>query len=192
MDLIFDTETTGFFKFGTPANDPIQPDIVQLGMILADGAQIIASISLIVQPEKKISEGAMEAHGITEEFAAKHGVPRKVASRLFNQLASKVDCIVAHNIDFDIGVMATAYLRAGDDFSKIARIPTICTMKGLTKIVKLSGRFGKSKWPTLEEAYEFFLKKPIVRAAHDALEDSTLCHAILCAAREQGHFKTST
>lgn len=192
MDLIFDTETTGFFKFGTPANDPIQPDIVQLGMILADGAKIISSISLIVKPEKKISEGAIEAHGITEEFAAQYGVPRKVASRLFNQLASKVDCIIAHNIDFDMGVMATAYLRSGDDFSKIARILTICTMKGTNDIIKLPGKFGKFKWPTLEEAYEFFLKKPIVRGAHDALEDSTLCHAILCAAREQGHFKTLT
>ena len=192
MELIFDTETTGFFKFGTPANDPLQPDIVQLGMILADGPKIISSISLIVQPEKKISPGAMEVHGITEEIAARCGVPRKVASRLFNQLASKADCIVAHNSDFDMGVMATAYLRSGDDFSKIARIPTICTMKDSADIVKLPGKWGKFKWPKLEEAYQFFLKKPVIRTAHDALEDSTLCHAILCAAREQGYLKTPT
>ena len=34
--LIFDTETTGMVEFRKPPEDPSQPDLIQLGMLLVD------------------------------------------------------------------------------------------------------------------------------------------------------------
>jgi len=196
MDIIFDTETTGFFHFKKPANDPCQPDLVQLGIILAEGKQIISKISLIVTPEKKIDPGAEKAHGLSEEFVWRYGVSRKHAVFIFHELATKADTIITHNVDFDMGVMATAYLRETKDFPGqnilyLRTIPTICTMKDTTDIIKAPGGFGGNyKWPKLEEAYKHFCKKELIRGSHDALEDATFCHEILCSAREQGYLNT--
>lgn len=190
MELIFDTETTGLVHFKKPANDPCQPDLVQLGMILADEEKIISKVSIIVVPEKKINPFAEKTHGLSEEFVKKYGVSRRHAVFIFHALASKVDTIVSHNSAFDIGVMATAYIRESKPYVDIAKLPTICTMKDTTDIVKASGGFGgKFKWPKLEEAYKFFTGKELIREAHDALEDATFCHEILCSAREQGYLR---
>ena len=187
MDLIFNTETTGLVHFNKPPNDPMQPDMVQLACLLVDGEEIRSLISVIVIPEKKIEPGAEKVHGISLELAQACGVERKVAVRLFNQMSRLADTMVAHNSDFDMNVMATAYLRAGDPFHEVLTKSVICTMKGTTEACKLSGKIpGKYKWPTLEEAYRHFTGEDYKRKSHQALEDAMLCHKILCGMRSSG------
>ena len=187
MELIFDTETTGFYLFKKPPNDPAQPDIVQLGMVLAEGRHIISKVSIVVKPDLPISEGAMEAHGLSNEYVKEMGISRKVAGMLFCELAQKADLIVAHNIDFDMGLIATAMARERVIITGILEIPTFCTMKGTADIVQMTNKWGGNKWPKLEEAHQFFVKKPLIRGAHDALEDALFCHDIFNCAREQGY-----
>ena len=188
MDLIFDTETTGFYKPRTPPNAPIQPDLVQLAALLVDGETILSQFALLVLPQKKIDPGAQEVHGRSMELLETCAVPRLVAVRMFNQFVKRADVIVAHNTDFDTGVMATAYARSEmiEAYGEIARKPKVCTMKQSAAAVGIPGKFGKSKWPTLEEAYEFFMGVSHKRNAHDAMEDTLMCHKILCKMRERG------
>ena len=100
--LIFDTETTGMVEFRKPPEDPSQPDLIQLGMLLVetDDWTPRARSSFLVQLNEgvRIDPGAREAHGISEEDCARYGVVPIVACSLFNQACLQSDVIVAHNL----------------------------------------------------------------------------------------------
>ena len=78
--LIFDTETTGMVQFRKPPEDPSQPDLIQLGMLLVETSdwRPRARNSMLVQlPEgARIEPAAFDAHGISEEECARYAFRR--------------------------------------------------------------------------------------------------------------------
>ncbi len=175
--LIFDTETTGMVKFRKPPEDPGQPDLIQLGMILVDTDdwKPRARSSLLVQlPEgARIEPGAFEAHGISEQECARYGVSPIVACSLFNQACMQADIIVAHNFSFDASIIRTALFRLGDKPHRFDGRQEVCTKEASTDVLKLPGNYGY-KWPTLAEAYRHYTGLEI-DGAHDALIDAEAC-----------------
>ncbi len=177
MILFFDTETSGMINRKLPAADPSQPRLVQLGALLMERDMTPrAEISLLVESEGvKFHPKAVEVHGITEEMADRAGVPMLVALALFSNLCRRADLIVAHNMDFDAGIMACQYHRVDKpDPLKFPHLTLECTMKALTPILKLPGKFKDYKWPSLDESHRFFFDKG-VEGAHDALADVHAC-----------------
>ncbi|MDE0884715.1 MAG: 3'-5' exonuclease [Myxococcota bacterium] len=179
--LLFDTETTGMVVRDRPPQDPAQPNLVQLGMLLVETEDWTprARHSMLVRlPEgARIEEGAKKAHGISEEDCARYGVPVMVAASLFNQLCLQAEVIVAHNMAFDRSIMQTALHRLGDKPDRMKDVRLVCTMQESTDLLKLPGRFGSYKWPSLAEAYTYFTKQELV-GAHDALVDTEACLAV--------------
>lgn len=175
--LIFDTETTGMVKFKKPPQDPGQPDLIQLGMLLVDcnDWEPKARHSLLVQLRDgvTIDPGAKEAHGISEEECASFGVAPIVACSLFNQVCMQADIIVAHNLSFDTSIMKTALFRLGNKPDRFDGRQHVCTKETSTDVLKLPGKYGY-KWPTLAEAYRHYTGDEIV-GAHDALVDTEAC-----------------
>jgi DNA polymerase-3 subunit epsilon len=185
MILVFDTETTGMVNFRMPPDHEGQPNLVQLAAILLDddGSER-ASMSVIIKPEGwKIPAGASAIHGITDEIAGRCGVTLRQALTLFHGLYAQAETVVAHNLDFDEAVMATARLRAGSSFAPNPAA-SYCTMRRATPICKIPHanprRPDDYKWPKLEECMHHFFGEELV-GAHDALVDVRACARVYFA-----------
>jgi len=197
--LVFDTETSTVINDYAPLTDPGQPTIVQLGMLVCDDqGKEITSINLMVNPgQHKIEPGAMSVHGISNEKAKAYGVPLKAAMALFCHLVSKVEIIVAHNIEFDLKMIEICLSRIGhnDSIKVIRRKQLFDTQEQSKDVLKIpatqwmveSGRYGH-KPPKLEEAYKFFTGKELV-GAHDALIDTRACREVYMNLRKDGSQK---
>jgi DNA polymerase-3 subunit epsilon len=187
--LIFDTETTGMVRWKLPPEHESQPDLVQLGMLLVETANwsVKARLATLVRlPEGvRIDPEAKQAHGISEEDCESYGVVTVVACSLFNQFCLQADAVVAHNMSFDRSVMLTALYRLGKKPDRMAGKRIICTKELSTDVLKLPGKYGGYKWPTLAEAYSYFTGREM-EGAHDALVDTEACLAVFRGLCEAG------
>lgn len=176
--LIFDTETTGMVKWKKPPEDPTQPHLIQLGMLLVDTRKwtpMARCSSLVQLPEgASIEPEAYKAHGISEQQCKEFGVESLVVCSLFNQMCMRADVIVAHNMSFDRTVMLASLFRLGGKPERMSDKRLICTKETSTGVLKLPGKYGDYKWPTLAEAYAHYTGREL-EGAHDALVDTEAC-----------------
>jgi len=174
MKLFFDTETTGLPRWDTNETSPLQPRMVQLGMIVTeDDGNVVFSLGSIIRVEEPIPDAAAVVHGITTEISQSRGLPITILLDLFYGWARRCDEIIAHNIKFDRLVISSELSRLGLTFPPKAQFCTMLASTGLCKIPKRNGY----KWPKLSEAYEFFFGEPL-KDAHDALVDVQACKRI--------------
>lgn len=187
--LIFDTETTGMVRWKLPPEHESQPDLVQLGMLLVETSGWLekARLATLVRLAEgvRIDPEARRAHGISEEDCERYGVAAVVACSLFNQFCLQADVLVAHNMSFDRSVMLTALYRLGKKPDRMAGKRIVCTKELSTDVVKLPGRYGGYKWPTLAEAYRHFAGQEM-DGAHDALVDTQACLVVFRGLCEAG------
>lgn len=179
MILGYDTETTNLPLWNDPSDDPRQPHVIQLAMILyeMDGTEVDRFCS-IVQPGPGAVMGteAFEAHGISLERAMAEGICPKEATRKFLDWAGRAKLRVGHNESFDRRIMRIAAARHLG-FKWDAEAPAFCTLYKSKFIVNLpptpkmiaAGMPGP-KAPKLSECVEHFFNEPL-EGAHDALVD---------------------
>lgn len=175
--LAFDTETTGLVQFRADPGSSVQPDMVQLAAILYDLEREYATINLIVESGVELTDEVVRIHGISQEIVRDFGVPRSVAVAMFNNLVRKADELVAHNLNFDMRVIQTAYYRENKDPSLLIRPTRTCTMLDATPVMQLPNpkRPDKWKWPNLQESYKYFVDSKGFDGAHDAMADARAC-----------------
>ena len=199
--LVFDTETTGLPNKGREYGHPDQPYLVQLGALLYDSetGRTRAELNLIINPlgEFKVPDGAAAVHdGIATPIAETYGVPLVVALGAFHHLSRQADAVVAHNIDFDLAIMGTAYERAAKR-SVLHEKKLVCTMAALAPIMRLpptermiaAGMGDKFKSPSLREASEYIGRPPF--DAHDAMADVRECLAVWHWLESQNHMEAA-
>jgi DNA polymerase-3 subunit epsilon len=182
LSLFIDSETTDKSNFALPYSDPCQPDIVQFcGLLMDEKERRHGSFEFAVRPvDKKISAEAARVHGLSAELLAKIGMSRAVALRVFANFAKLADEYVAHNIDFDLGVVRTACHR--EKLEAITNLTlragaTFCTKEMGTPIMKLPPTRASApdyKWPKLDELHRFLFGKDF-EGAHGALADCEAC-----------------
>jgi len=184
--LFFDTETTGLPIFDAPADHPAQPDCVQIAGLLADEHGVYGQFNFMVQDGTKESHPkAIEAHGITPQLIAEHGVPRRVALNVFHQFAKKAEKIIAHNVDFDIKIAKIMYASENVQIPNFA--PTFCTMKSSVQTCKVPKLKGSGyKWPNLQEAFRILVDPKGFDGAHNAMVDVMACYEVWKKLRELG------
>ena len=176
MILFFDTETTGKANFKLPPDHRSQPRLVQLAAILTDdtGEHEIATLNTVIKPEGfAIPYEASEIHGITTEYATKHGVQLADAIGVFKRFLKMASLSVGHNIEFDQFVIDGELARL---MEQPPVIDSFCTMKAMTDICGIPGPYG-NKWPKLQEAYERCFGSTF-DDAHDAMADVMACKAV--------------
>lgn len=186
--LFVDTETTGKLDFKKTFQADGQPDIVQLAACLFDekSNSILGSINLIISPYDNadvartarfnISSEVAGIHGISQAQAILYGVPRRTALSAFNFLCRSAEALCAHNMDFDLPVIQTAFFRE-DVPDRMENLIKQCSMRAATPVLKLPKPAGWKatardpyKWPTLQECYEYFFKEKF-DGAHNAMND---------------------
>lgn len=183
MILFFDTETTGLPNFNERARHPSQPHIVQLAAILTDddGKEMESHYAIVKPDHWTIPKEASDIHGITDEIAKEYGISEHRVAALLLAMMWKASPTVAHNHQFDKFIARIAMRRydlmTDADDERWKAMPRVCTMLEMTDICAIPGKFGKSKWPNLREAYKHATGKQLVDA-HDALADVRACKEI--------------
>ena len=175
MFLIFDTETTGLPKnYNAPLTDfDNWPRLVQLAWQLHDDkGRLIENYSLLVKPDGfVIPIDAKMVHGISTEHATKYGLPLHEVLDQFLASAQKARYFVGHNIDFDLCVVGSEFLRDRGSNPLLAwpRVDT-CTEKTAEYCKLPGGKGGRFKLPRLNEIHEILFGSKFAEA-HNASAD---------------------
>lgn len=179
MILGYDTETTGLPLWHDPSDDPRQPHVVQIAMVLQDmDGKELDRFSSIVKPGPGavMSPEAFDAHGISLERARDEGAdPVEVVDR-FLDWSGKAQLMVGHNESFDRRIMRIAAARH-KGFKWEPTCPNFCTLYRSKYVINLPPtlpmiRAGISgpKSPNLGECIQHFFNETL-DGAHDAMVD---------------------
>ena len=171
--LLFDTETTGKPKdYKQPiTNTDNWPRLVQLSWIIVnDEQEVLKEKDVIIYPVGfVISEEVSKIHGIIHNDACEKGVDLRATVDEFLEDAYGCDCIIGHNIEFDMNVVGSELVRLEIPYFDFDMISKVCTMKKSTNYCKIKGPYGY-KWPKLGEVY-YLLFNEKLENAHNALYD---------------------
>lgn len=201
--LAYDTETTGIIRENDYTN-PKNPFLASIAMLLfdSDTNKIVSSFNAAVKPDGwTMPEEAGRVNGLTDEYLNTFGIPATIVIPTVIALATKADLLIAHNVEFDTKVVASAlwrHLLTETTFDNIEEnheiiatpvnfwlsLPTYCTMKESKEIVRATNKKGALKYPKLTEAYEFFFNRPLNRA-HSANADAVAVLEIYLALQAQ-------
>lgn len=183
MDLIFDTETTGFPR-DLPDDHENQPHCVQLAAMLIDEAGVVhGSMNLIIDTGLPIPDSVAKIHGITTKRAYAVGVLPREALTAFGLLYRRATTLVAHNVKFDIAILRIAITReyGAKAATRMTAKPQFCTADAATPLLNLpptekmiaAGR-GHAKTPNLTECMHHMFGEKL-EGAHDAMVDVRAC-----------------
>ena len=189
--LIFDTETTGIPKnYNAPVSDLNNwPRLVQIAWMHCDNSgKILSKSSYIVKPQGFIiPENVVKIHGISTEKANNEGIALKTVLNEFSTAISRSSFLVAHNVKFDENIVGAEFLREKIE-SRLFSIPKICTQVMSTNYCKLSGPYGKYKWPKLSELHHKLFNVSY-EDAHDAAADVKACAKCFFELKNKGIIK---
>jgi len=123
--IVLDTETTGL--------EPRQGHrIIEIGALeLLDRQPTGRQFHVYINPERDIEQGALEVHGITEEFL--RDKPR--FAEISDDLVAFVDGaeLVIHNAPFDIGFIDNELSLTGHEHTSITAVATVLDTLELAK-----------------------------------------------------------
>ena len=141
----------------------------------------------LIKPEGfSIPAEATAIHGITTEEAVEKGY--SLVSTLDSMSAEiarlKPEILIGHNISFDHAMILREYARIQRP-EPISRFKTFCTMKGTADFCRIPGRFGRYKWPTLDELHRHVFGSPF-KGAHNAQADVEACARCFFELKRQG------
>lgn len=157
MYLIFDTETTGLPQnYSAPLTDfENWPRCVQLAWQVHDETgQLVSSGDYIIRPDGfTIPFNSEKVHGISTERAQREGIPLEEAMEFFNQDLRQSAFVVGHNLEFDLSIMGSEYLRLERE-NPLAKKIAIDTKNESTEYCAIPGGRGRYKWPTLAELHQ--------------------------------------
>lgn len=171
--LVLDIETTGFLDKGGK--------IVEIGIVelnLENGNRKILFDSVV--HEKGITKEEIENSWIINNSSlsvedVQHSPDlRRVTKWVQGIIDAYPLGITAYNNVFDFGFMESR------GFVFANKLP--CPMKLSTDICQIPGKFNDFKWPSVEEAYEYFFPDSNYdeehRGADDAMHESEIIHEL--------------
>ncbi|MBL7790650.1 MAG: 3'-5' exoribonuclease [Chitinophagales bacterium] len=163
---VVDVETTG--------GKPIDTKITEIGIVISDGKQILSEYQTLVNPEKRIDWYVTKLTNITNEMVANEPRFDDLADTIQELLKDKI--FVAHNVDFDFGILKRQFLEIGKPLDG----KRLCTVKSAKKVFQ-----GLSSY-SLSNITEY-LEIPLMNA-HRALDDARATTHLLHKILEQADF----
>jgi len=157
MYLIFDTETTGLpDNYSAPLTDfDNWPRCVQLAWQVHDETgKLLSKGNYIIQPDGfTIPFNSEKIHGISTERAEKEGIPLGDVMDAFDEDVEKCTFVIGHNLEFDLNIMGSEYLRMERENPLVDKIQ-VDTKDEATEYCAIPGGRGRYKWPTLSELHD--------------------------------------
>jgi len=164
--IILDTETTGL--------DPgLGHRIVELACVeIVNRRPGTRDFHRYVNPERPSDPGALEVHGLTEEFLADHPKFREVAAD-FLEFVDGAELII-HNAPFDV-----AFLNA--ELARLDRPPIERHVASITDSLRLAKDLHPGKRNSLDALCERYAVDNSGRTLHGALLDARLLAEVYLA-----------
>ncbi|MBL4868524.1 MAG: DNA polymerase III subunit epsilon [Pseudomonadales bacterium] len=123
--VVLDTETTGL-------EHAQGHRIIEIGCVeLVDRKLTGLTYHQYVNPDRLIDDGAMEVHGITNEFLADKPVFDEIAAEFVEFIAGAE--LIIHNAAFDVGFMDQEFQLAGKDIGPTSNFCTVLDTLGLAR-----------------------------------------------------------
>jgi DNA polymerase III subunit alpha len=174
MFLIFDTETTGLPRdYNAPlTNFDNWPRMVQIAWQMHDyTGRLTAAENFIIRPDGfTIPFNSEKIHGISTQMAMERGKPIAEVLEKFRDAIERSTHIAGHNIEFDLNIAGSEFLRNGFE-NVLEKRQTLDSMHASTQFCALpGGRGGSFKYPTLGELHERLFKETFIEA-HNAAAD---------------------
>ncbi len=165
--IVLDTETTGL--------DPLSGHkLIEIGCIeLVDRRFTRNTFHQYVNPERAIDQGAINVHGITNEFVQDKPLFHEIMAD-FLAFINGAELII-HNASFDIGFI-NHELKLAD--SKIRRLEKICT---ITDTLKLARKLHPGQRNNLDALCKRYKVDNSNRELHGALLDARLLAGVYLA-----------
>lgn len=193
--VVFDTETSGlpicagYGLWPDPTDTPRydRARLLELAWVeLDENFNETARHAFLVSPPEGVdleSHGGMAFNGITRAELVAEGRPLGEVLDLFgeaigpcnagpSELGPTRPVLVAHNIGFDVGVVAAEMVRTGRPWQSFVALPKVCTMEQGKPLTRIQ-RFGGWKDPKLSELCTHF--GVTLEGAHRALNDVLAC-----------------
>ena len=134
--LVFDTETTGLIQKNAPLEE--FPYITQFSFMVYDvqNELIRSSFNTYIKLPHNviISEFVSQLTGVTNEICDKQGIPITEALGIFYHTMNVCDCVVGHNIEFDIQMVNNEIVR---NLHSLKQFPDIKNMFDKYRLMKL-------------------------------------------------------
>ena len=193
--LLIDCETTGLplTRYFTPDDVSGWPRLVQLAWgVFSSSGEPEEMHCHIIKPEGfVIPADSTRIHGISHATAVREGRRlAEVLDELLVAISGGVTAVVAHNLEYDFGVVGGELVRLKRPLA-LLEFPGICTMKTTTELCRLPrpGGFG-FKWPTLVELHGCLFGQGY-EGAHDAESDLHACARCFFRLLSLGHYEIS-
>jgi DNA polymerase III epsilon subunit-like protein len=189
MHLVIDTETTGLtpLSFVTERNNKQWPRMVQIAWGLVGEASIEMQHTAIIRPVGfQIPYNAICIHGITQAQAKEKGEDLQHQLKMLVHAMQQADTIVAHNLNFDIGIIQSEAMRLGYPmkFPEQRRCTAFMGQAYLRKDKKIR----LADFPTLSDLHKQLLGCDY-EPKHDAQSDVIACAHVYEQLRRLGYAK---
>lgn len=199
MKIIFDLETSGLpitqgFSNFYPPNQLDKYDksrMIEMSMMKIDNdKKIVSTLTCLIKPHGFFITNT-NIHGISHRMAVDNGLSiLNVLSQIENFIQN-VDCLIAHNIEFDYNVLLSECYRykATSLINKLLKMDKVCTMKlGFDLIKKeIDSKFHPFlKAPKLIDFHKFLYPDSNVQQLHRAEDDTQLCYECYSKLEEYG------
>lgn len=160
--IIFDTETTGFLR-ASDANIKLQPYITEICCVKVDKEfDLIDEFESLVKPGVPIPEATIKINGIDDWLVADAPSFIEIYDDL-SQFFLGEDILVAHNANFDVGVLYYELARLGFQANFPWPMHHICTIE---KTMHIEG-----KRLSLGKLHKYATGKEFTDGAHRAKND---------------------
>ncbi len=158
--IVLDTETTGL--------DPKSGHrIIEIGCVeLLDRRLTGNNLHLYLQPEREIDPGAIQIHGISNEFLIDKPLFAAIADTLREYLTGAE--LIIHNAQFDVGFLEHEFRLLGQSL----QLASICS---ITDTLALA----RKRYPGQRNSLDALCKRLAVNNAHRSLHGALLDSEIL-------------
>ncbi|HBR98062.1 MAG TPA: DNA polymerase III subunit epsilon, partial [Gammaproteobacteria bacterium] len=157
--IVLDTETTGL--------DPEDHRIIEIGCVEMRNRQITGNnFHKYLQPDRLIDEGAIEVHGITNEFLADKPRFEDVMADFIAYVEGAE--LIIHNAPFDTGFLNAELRRAGHPQTLEVHCPILDTLA-----------LARETYPGQRNSLDALCKRLDISNAHRTLHGALLDSEIL-------------
>lgn len=176
--LILDIETTGFLNQG---GSIVEIGAVELDLQNGEITEVFNSVCREKILTAKHRDACIFQNSDLTVEEVRNARPFEIVAWEFQRVVNKYPAgATAFNRALDFPFL----MNRGLQFPK----HLACPMLVATEICKLPGKYGKSKWPKVEEAFEFFFPGVEYKEKHRGADDAYHEAMIVYALYQRGHF----
>ena len=148
--------------------------MIQFAAALFDPAEnrVVRAAKYLIRTvdDSAVPDGAAKVHGITTEILRRDGIPARMVYQPLAAMFERAQRVVAFNVKFDSLVLRAFCAKLGRP-DLLAGKSIHCAMLEMKDVLKIPGKFGDYKWPSLAEAYAHVTCGEEIANAHDAMSD---------------------